>query len=342
MWVPLAASSLPLPLQVQLNLGSVEASSCSLFTDAPLELSPDVTLILVLPEASRLCVALDADLPLPSDAFSTAPLQLFDLYASLLYRPQPCRPLASLAALLELLEPSLRHLQREAFSDHEVETAKSRVAACSELAVAVEAARKRHRWLAEVVSRARERPELCSTSLSGLARALEDPPSRPLRLPPAVRVVPARSPSPVAAPEQVSPTSGTIRVFADYRTGLAAGTSVRLFLTHRTTAKEIVELVVRQLNKAAIVKDTLAPQYGPEERATQFRLVAVLATESGPAMENTLPEGFHPLLLQPPYKDAKLVIRHMPRSVASSRVTSRAGSPCPACHEGTGPLATDV
>lgn len=48
--------------------------------------------------------------------------------------------------------------------------------------------------------------------------------------------------------------SGIIQVYAAYESGLANGTSVKLHVTARTSAREVVDLVVRQLNMAVVVK----------------------------------------------------------------------------------------
>lgn len=48
--------------------------------------------------------------------------------------------------------------------------------------------------------------------------------------------------------------SGIIQVYAAYESGLANGTSVKLHVTARTSAREVVDLVVRQLNMAVILK----------------------------------------------------------------------------------------
>ena len=45
-----------------------------------------------------------------------------------------------------------------------------------------------------------------------------------------------------------------IQVYAAYPTGLAIGTSVKLHVTVRTTAREVVDLVVQQLNLAAAIR----------------------------------------------------------------------------------------
>jgi hypothetical protein len=51
-----------------------------------------------------------------------------------------------------------------------------------------------------------------------------------------------------------SSTSGIIQVYAAYESGLANGTSVKLHVTTRTVAREVVDLVVRQLNMAVGLK----------------------------------------------------------------------------------------
>lgn len=52
--------------------------------------------------------------------------------------------------------------------------------------------------------------------------------------------------------------SGIIQVYAAYESGLANGTSVKLHVTARTSAREVVDLVVRQLNMAVVVKGTFS------------------------------------------------------------------------------------
>ena len=47
-----------------------------------------------------------------------------------------------------------------------------------------------------------------------------------------------------------------MQVYAAYHSGLANGTSVKLNVTHATTAREVVDLVVKQLNMAVIIKVT--------------------------------------------------------------------------------------
>ena len=57
---------------------------------------------------------------------------------------------------------------------------------------------------------------------------------------------------PVMSPNRPQP--GILRVYGAYETGLAKGTSVKLHVTPRTTSREVVNLVVQQLNKAVRMK----------------------------------------------------------------------------------------
>lgn len=96
---------------------------------------------------------------------------------------------------------------------------------------------------------------------------------------------------------------GIIQVFAAYNTGLANGTSLKLHVTPRTTAREVVDLVVKQLNMAVVLKGKDGPIYGAEQ-FDNFCLVAVIG-----ARERCLRDDFKPLQLQSPWKRGRLYVR---------------------------------
>ncbi|CAK1552726.1 unnamed protein product [Leptosia nina] len=96
---------------------------------------------------------------------------------------------------------------------------------------------------------------------------------------------------------------GILQVFAAYETGLAAGTSLKLQVTARTTAREVIDLVVRQLNMAALLKGRRGPLY-PPHRLPDFCLVAVIG-----ARERCLRDDFRPLQLQNPWRKGRLYVR---------------------------------
>ncbi|KAG7174880.1 Ankyrin repeat and fibronectin type-III domain-containing protein 1-like [Homarus americanus] len=94
-----------------------------------------------------------------------------------------------------------------------------------------------------------------------------------------------------------------IRVYAAYQTGMASGTSVKIHITPRTTAREVIDLVVKQLNVAVVLKGKSGPTYG-NDKLKDFCLVAVIGMR-----ERCLREDFRPLQLQNPWKRGKLYVR---------------------------------
>lgn len=108
--------------------------------------------------------------------------------------------------------------------------------------------------------------------------------------------------SAVQAPVSV-PTSGIIQVFAAYETGLPNGTSLKLHVTPKTSAREVVDLVVKQLNMAVVLKGKDGPIY-TAEKLNNFCLVAVIG-----ARERCLRDDFKPLQLQNPWKKGRLYVR---------------------------------
>nr|XP_026498998.1 uncharacterized protein LOC113402867 [Vanessa tameamea] len=103
--------------------------------------------------------------------------------------------------------------------------------------------------------------------------------------------------------QRTSEQAGILQVFAAYETGLAAGTSLKLHVTPRTSAREVIDLVVKQLNMAAVLKGKSGPVYGPE-KLQDFCLVAVIG-----ARERCLRDDFRPLQLQNPWRKGRLYVR---------------------------------
>ncbi|XP_067128446.1 ankyrin repeat and fibronectin type-III domain-containing protein 1 isoform X2 [Centruroides vittatus] len=98
-------------------------------------------------------------------------------------------------------------------------------------------------------------------------------------------------------------SSGILRVYAAYETGLPSGTSVKLHVTPQTTAREVVDLVVKQLNMAVILKGRGGPIYGSNQ-IQNFCLVAVVGSR-----EKCLGDDFQPLKLSNPWTKGKLFVR---------------------------------
>ncbi len=101
----------------------------------------------------------------------------------------------------------------------------------------------------------------------------------------------------------MGPEPNVLQVFAAYDTGLASGTSVRLNVTDRTSAREVVDLVIKQLNMAVILKGKEGPVYD-NDKLRNFCLVAVIGNR-----ERCLRDDFKPLNLQNPWRKGRLFVR---------------------------------
>ncbi|XP_013792543.1 uncharacterized protein LOC106476429 [Limulus polyphemus] len=100
-----------------------------------------------------------------------------------------------------------------------------------------------------------------------------------------------------------NPQPDILRIYAAYESGLSSGTSVKLHVSSHTTAREIVNLVVKQLNMAVILKGLKGPIYGATQ-LKDFCLTVVLDTR-----ERCLSDEFKPLSLQNPWTRGKLLVR---------------------------------
>ncbi|CAN8003016.1 unnamed protein product [Ixodes hexagonus] len=103
--------------------------------------------------------------------------------------------------------------------------------------------------------------------------------------------------------EAMATSPSVLRVYAAYDSGLPPGTSIKIHVTPETTAREVVELVVRQLNTAVVAKGRDGPLYG-DERLADFCLVAVVGSR-----ERCLSGDFQPLRLQNPWTKGRLFVR---------------------------------
>lgn len=105
------------------------------------------------------------------------------------------------------------------------------------------------------------------------------------------------------APDSKQLDPGILRVYAAYNCGLAKGTSVMLHVTPKTTAREVINLVVLQLNQAVVRKGLVGPIY-TEDQLPEFCLVAVI----GPR-ERVLRDDYRVLQLQNPWTKGRLYVR---------------------------------
>lgn len=114
-----------------------------------------------------------------------------------------------------------------------------------------------------------------------------------------------------------STQSGTIQVYAAYETGLASGINLKLHVTTATTAREVIDLVVKQLNMAVVLKGKDGPIY-TSAKLDNFCLVAVIG-----ARERCLRDDFKPLQLQNPWIKGRLYVRQKHELLAAIEHSNR-------------------
>ncbi|XP_025415645.1 ankyrin repeat and fibronectin type-III domain-containing protein 1 isoform X2 [Sipha flava] len=100
------------------------------------------------------------------------------------------------------------------------------------------------------------------------------------------------------------PAPGIIEVCAAYETGLPHPPSLKLHISPMTSAREVVQLFLQQLNMSVVVKGKSGPIY-PSSEFGNFCLVSVTG-----ARERCLREDFKPLQLTDPWRNGRLYIRH--------------------------------
>ncbi|XP_021693646.1 uncharacterized protein LOC5576566 isoform X2 [Aedes aegypti] len=141
-----------------------------------------------------------------------------------------------------------------------------------------------------------------ATTVPDLAQSSQRRPVPPVATTNPPEPTTASEPNPSAEP--TSPlTTSIVQVYAAYETGLPSGTSLKLRVTQKTTAREVIDLVVKQLNMAVVLKGKEGPIYAAD-KLDNFCLVAVIG-----ARERCLRDDFRPLQLQNPWKKGRLYVR---------------------------------
>ncbi|CAI8044669.1 Ankyrin repeat and fibronectin type-III domain-containing protein 1, partial [Geodia barretti] len=285
------------------NLGifKEDAEKHQLYCQEVIELSEDISLILILPPSDQVCTP-----PGSTDHFAklsdfvALPINTFEIMQLYTYQKSFMTKFSTVSARLDIELLTSQQRMREAFSKVEVTAAKQLKEQLESFQERTDAAWKEMRWIEDAVQKGRNQATVSSASSLLPVKVLRD--VTRINLPGGLR----GSPTP-------EPNSGYLRVFPAYTTGLVSGTSVRLFITESTTTTEVIHLVVQQLEKARIDKGIPGPPL-TEEDVAGFYLVARLNGK-----ETALDYDYTPLQLQsnPQHKWRLLV-----RRVAEERRTS--------------------
>ncbi|XP_052780793.1 ankyrin repeat and fibronectin type-III domain-containing protein 1-like isoform X3 [Mya arenaria] len=307
-----------------------------------IELNQHVSFLLMLPPAEDLCiVAGQPDEIMERDDFTLLPVQVFEMINMCTYRPSFISRYCRLSSILELDAILAQQVQREAFSKEELHSAKERVHELLKLQSDLDKTWKGMRWTMDIITHARSRSFLGGITVKSLlspgterdlsfdmehkGRILDNNnhqqcnsnacDSNEISVGKDNRKI-AKFYDPnddvsndnghLETHSEISSHSehsGILRVYAAYDTGLAKGTSVKLHVTPKTSAREVINLVVLNLNQAVINKGKPCPIYS-EDQFNDFCLVAVIG-----ARERILRDDYQPLQLQNPWTRGKLYVR---------------------------------
>ncbi|XP_052266694.1 ankyrin repeat and fibronectin type-III domain-containing protein 1-like isoform X3 [Dreissena polymorpha] len=271
--------------------------------------------------------------------FTLLPVQVFEMINMCTYQPHFISRYSRLSSILEMDTILAQQTQREAFSKEELHTAKDRVHQMMKLQSDLDKTWKDMRWTMDIITTARSRtfPAGIPVQMLLTPSANEDSLSVQLELKGKIldnnnyqqcnsnscdsneisvgkdhrKIAKFYDPLHEDAQENghldtqsdASSHNDILRVYAAYETGLAKGTSVKLHVTPKTTAREVINLVVVNLNQAVINKGKPGPIYS-EEEFSEFCLVAVIG-----ARERILRDDYQPLQLQNPWTKGKLFVR---------------------------------
>ncbi|ESO85784.1 hypothetical protein LOTGIDRAFT_235745 [Lottia gigantea] len=317
------------------------AASHRLYKYEVIEFSPNVSFILILPSVEDVCIIPgQTDTFTQNNHFTFLPVQVFELIHMMTYQKEFIAHYSRLSSILEMDVNLAQQAQREAFSNEELTVAKDQVEKSSSHQVELESMWKDVRWVKDIISYSRDRhaksgipvslffdsdngncsPDTqhrqtkildnnnSSTSISVSCNSNEISVGKDNR-----KIAKFYDPNEESSATSDSvfsddssstmSQSGVLRVYAAYETGFSKTVSVKLHVMTQTTAREVINMVVSQLNKALVSRGKTGPIY-EEDQFDDFCLVAVIGVR-----ERVLRDDYQPLQLQNPWTKGRLYVR---------------------------------
>lgn len=320
--------------------GHTDLADLRFYTFEVVEINEGVSFIIVCPKAENFCNVINTkeEMSVYTDRVTYLPLKVFELIHLFLYQNDIARKHYELSCTLDLELAVATQASREAFSADEVEQAKIRLTKLSELSDACKDLWKSMNWIGDLIKFAQDKATPTEPTLRNVLeskRATDGTPKSKVSTP-KMKDFQIFSSTPKSGHHHRSatnhshhnhqhqadferkmqdlqmnvesvklglPETSILQVYAAYDTGLPSGTSLKLRVTPKTTSREVIDLVVKQLNMAVVLKGKEGPIYGPEE-LQNFCLVAIIG-----ARERCLRDDFRPLQLQNPWKKGTLYVR---------------------------------
>ena len=284
-------------LRFKLELSQEQTLDYRVYTNEVIELSSEVSILLVLPAPSDVVTA-----PGVSDEFisnnaklTAIPLPSFKLLQLSFFHAEFFAKHAYISCILDVLGLIIGQKSKEALSNEDISESTNMLHQHALLKEMLMDMRKETNWTANVLKTARDHEKPCGISFIDLNKQIKQ-----------FELEKHHLKNPIVLPE-VKKTShdkqaGVIRVYPMYETGLARGTSVKISCTYFTTAREIVHLVVQQLHSAS-VKAGIPHLDLTYDQLDNFSLLSSVGSKV-----KLLDESDQPLNLADPWKQGKLYV----------------------------------
>ncbi|XP_038067073.1 ankyrin repeat and fibronectin type-III domain-containing protein 1-like isoform X3 [Patiria miniata] len=304
-------------LLVKMGVTEEESLTYRLCDLEVIEMNEQVSVVLLFPPSGSVCLGPGtSDEWMVSKDYISIPVPVFEMVHMTTYQAEFIRRFTRLSSILEIDSLIAQQTLREAFSSNEVNDAKQRQQQVLDYQQELETTWKGMRWIMDVLQYARDKQLRGGVPLSVLYAPPPSPVDSPmdvindmetifddrcsLQIPDNAQTQPIQS---LNLSKDSKPSTGILRVFPDYNSGLAKGTSIKLHVTSKTTCREIVNLVIQQLNKAVESHGLDSPLY-LEDQWSEFCLVAIISNK-----EYQLRDDHCPLQLQNPWTKGHLYVR---------------------------------
>uniref|UniRef100_A0A336KHI4 CSON007468 protein n=1 Tax=Culicoides sonorensis TaxID=179676 RepID=A0A336KHI4_CULSO len=282
--------------------GQADLSDLRFYSLEVVEINENVSFIIVCPQAEKFCQVINSkdELSLCSERSTYIPLKVFELLHTSLYQGDISNKYYELSCTLDLEIQLATQSSREALSTSEIEATRAKLNKLQEVAESCKEFWKSLNWLGNLIKFAQNKDGPKEPTLRNVLEFKKISEKSPHK---------SKSPIKVHHHQNLTVQSTSVsencivQVYAAYDTGLPNGTSLKLRVTPSTTCREVIDLVVKQLNMAVVLKGKEGPIYSGDE-LHNFCLVAIIG-----ARERCLRDEFRLLQLQNPFKKGTLYVR---------------------------------
>lgn len=230
--------------------GQADLTDLRFYSLEVVEINENVSFIIVCPQAEKFCQVINSkdEVSLCTERSTYIPLKVFELLHTSLYQGEIANKYYELSCTLDLEIQLATQSSREALSTTEIEQTRSKLNKLQEVAESCKDFWKNLNWLGNLIKFAQNKDGPKEPTLRNILEFKKLTDASPHKQ--------TRSPIKVQPNSSVQSTSETsiVQVYAAYDTGLPSGTSLKLRVTPQTTCREVIDLVVKQLNMAVVLK----------------------------------------------------------------------------------------